>query len=52
MAKVQNVSGEVLNVPELGYRNVGPDEVVEVPDDRLEGYVCQPATWVESKGGE
>jgi hypothetical protein len=26
-------------------RTVQPDEVVEVPDSRYAGYVCQPQTW-------
>jgi hypothetical protein len=50
MANVRNVSGEARHVAELNYRLIGPDEVVEVPDDRLEGYTCQESTWVEVKG--
>lgn len=44
MARVRYLGPEPVTVPELG-RSVEPDEVVEVPDDRFEGYVCQPATW-------
>jgi len=45
MAKVRNISGEPLAVPELGWRTVGVDEVVTVPDERLDAYTCQSATW-------
>lgn len=38
MAKVQYVGPESVYVRELG-RTVDPDEIVEVPDDRFEGYV-------------
>lgn len=44
MARVRYLGHEQVTVPELG-RTVEPDEVVEVPDDRFEGYVCQPGTW-------
>jgi hypothetical protein len=44
MARVRLIGPEPVTVPELG-RSVEPDEVVEVPDDRFEGYVCQPGTW-------
>lgn len=44
MARVRYLGPESVTVPELG-RAVEPDEVVEVPDDRFDGYVCQPATW-------
>ncbi|MFE7232558.1 hypothetical protein ACFVAF_18230 [Streptomyces sp. NPDC057596] len=44
MARVRFLGPEPVTVPELG-RTVQPDEVVEVPDDRFEGYVCQPANW-------
>lgn len=46
MAKVRNVSGEDRVVPELGWRTVAADEVVEVPEDRVDGYASQPTTWV------
>jgi hypothetical protein len=46
MAKVRNISGEQLFVPELS-KLVEADEVVDVPDDRLDGYICQPATWAD-----
>lgn len=45
MAKVRYVGPVPVSVPELGGRTVEPDEVVEVPDDRYEGYVCQPPNW-------
>lgn len=45
MARVRFVGPEPVSVPELGDRLVEPDEVVEVPDERFEGYVCQPGTW-------
>lgn len=45
MARVRMVGPEAVTVPELGGRYVEPDEVVEVPDERFEGYVCQPGTW-------
>jgi hypothetical protein len=44
MARVRYLGPEPVTVPELG-RAVEPDEVVEVPDERFEGYVCQPVTW-------
>jgi hypothetical protein len=44
MARVRYIGPEPVTVPELG-RTVELDEVVEVPDSRFEGYVCQPATW-------
>lgn len=44
MARVRYVGPEPVTVPELG-RVVEPDEIVEVPDARFEGYVCQPGTW-------
>ncbi|MFF8953887.1 hypothetical protein ACF09I_34575 [Streptomyces sp. NPDC014940] len=45
MARVRYLGHEPVTVPELGDRTVQPDEVVDVPDDRYEGYVCQPANW-------
>ncbi|MEU6344483.1 hypothetical protein ABZ883_26445 [Streptomyces sp. NPDC046977] len=45
MARVRFVGPEPVTVPELYGRVVQPDEVVEVPDARYEGYVCQPANW-------
>jgi hypothetical protein len=44
MARVRFVGSEPVTVPELG-RVVQPDEMVEVPDERFEAYVCQPGTW-------
>ena len=51
MARVRYLGPEQVNVPELG-RTVEPDEIVEVPDARFEGYACQPANWevVEEPG--
>ncbi|MCL6733290.1 hypothetical protein [Streptomyces neyagawaensis] len=48
MAKVRFIGPEPVTVPELGpERVVQPDEIVTVPDDRYDGYVCQPAAWEE-----
>ncbi|WP_055526008.1 hypothetical protein [Streptomyces graminilatus] len=44
MARVRYLGPEPVTVPELG-RTVEPDEVVEVPDARFEGYVCQTTNW-------
>ncbi|MFE9432154.1 hypothetical protein [Streptomyces sp. NPDC006640] len=44
MARVRYLGPEPVTVPELG-RVVEPDEIVEVPDARFEGYVCQPGMW-------
>ncbi|MET9923417.1 MULTISPECIES: hypothetical protein [Streptomyces] len=45
MARVRYIGAEPVTVPELGSRTVQPDELVEVPDGRFDGYVCQTATW-------
>ncbi|MFB7548593.1 hypothetical protein [Streptomyces sp. NPDC056154] len=45
MARVRYIGAEPVTVPELGDRTVQPDELVEVPDERFEGYVCQPQSW-------
>ncbi|MEU3836506.1 hypothetical protein ACFCXC_18375 [Streptomyces microflavus] len=45
MARVRHIGPEPVTVPELGGRIIEPDELVEVPDERYEGYVCQPAMW-------
>lgn len=45
MARVRFIGPEAVTVPELGGRAIEPDEVVEVPDERFDGYVCQPGTW-------
>ena len=45
MARVRYLGPEPVTVPELGGREVQPDEVVEVPDERFDGYVCQKANW-------
>lgn len=52
MARVRFIGSEPVTVPELGGREIQPDQVVEVPDSRFEGYVCQTATWepVEEPG--
>jgi hypothetical protein len=54
MARVRFLGPEPVTVPELGARTVHPDEVVEVPDERFEAYVCQTANWkaVEEPGAE
>lgn len=54
MARVRYIGPEPVTVPELGNRLVDLDEVVEVPDARFEGYVCQPGTWeaVEEPGAK
>ncbi|MGW7239736.1 hypothetical protein [Streptomyces sp. NPDC054804] len=44
MARVRYLGHEQVTVPELG-RTVEPDEIVDVPDERWDGYVCQPANW-------
>ena len=50
--KIRNVSGEALAVPELRWRQVAADEVIDVPDERADGYLCQPQTWAsESSEG-
>ncbi|MFJ2568178.1 hypothetical protein ACIO02_35535 [Streptomyces sp. NPDC087568] len=53
MARVRFLGPAPVTVPELG-RTVQPDEVVEVPDARFDGYVCQPANWesVEEPGAK
>ena len=43
--KIRNVSGADLSVPELSWRVVEVDEVIDVPDERADAYLCQPATW-------
>lgn len=45
MAKVRFIGPEEVMVPELGDRVVQPDQVVEVPDERFEAYVCQTENW-------
>ena len=45
MARVRYIGPEPVTVPELGSREVQPDETVEVPDERYDGYVCQTGTW-------
>ncbi|MGW0785753.1 hypothetical protein [Streptomyces sp. NPDC002913] len=45
MARVRYIGAEPVTVPELGDRRIEPDEMVEVPDNRFDGYVCQTATW-------
>ncbi|MFD0437004.1 hypothetical protein [Streptomyces chartreusis] len=55
MARVRYLGAEPVTVPELGLeRVVHPDELVEVPDERFEGYACQPTNWevVEEPKGE
>ncbi|WP_030975127.1 hypothetical protein [Streptomyces sp. NRRL S-1824] len=45
MARVRYIGAEPVTVPELGDRSVQPDEMVEVPDGRFDGYVCQTTNW-------
>ncbi|MGA4941778.1 hypothetical protein [Streptomyces cinereoruber] len=45
MARVRYLGNEPVTVPELGGREVQPDEIVTVPDDRYDGYVCQTTKW-------
>jgi hypothetical protein len=45
MARVRYIGAEPVTVPELGDRAVQPDEMVEVPDGRFDGYVCQTTNW-------
>ncbi|MFD0074257.1 hypothetical protein ACFVIY_17670 [Streptomyces sp. NPDC127166] len=45
MARVRFIGSEPVTVPELGDRVIQPDQLVEVPDERFEGYVCQTTTW-------
>ncbi|MEU1008200.1 hypothetical protein [Streptomyces sp. NPDC005890] len=45
MARVRFLGHEPVTVPELNGRTVQPDEVIEVPDDRFDGYVCQTTAW-------
>ncbi|MEU1122130.1 hypothetical protein ABZ371_00720 [Streptomyces sp. NPDC005899] len=45
MARVRYIGAEPVTVPELGNRTIEPDELVEVPDERYDGYVCQPTAW-------
>ncbi|MET7914462.1 hypothetical protein ABZU45_00725 [Streptomyces avermitilis] len=54
MARVRYVGPEPVTVPELGDREVQPDEIVTVPDERFEGYVCQTTNWesVEEPGAK
>lgn len=44
MARVRYLGPEQVSVPELG-RTVEPDQIVEIPDERFEGYACQPSNW-------
>ena len=46
MAQVRNVTSQTLSVPELG-KVVAPDEIVTVPDSRLEAFTCQTDTWAD-----
>ena len=48
MAKIRNVSGEARLVPWLGGRLVLDGQVVEIPDDDLDAYTCQPDTWADA----
>ena len=48
--RIRNVSGEKRTVPELSWRVVDVDEVVEVPDERADAYLCQQSTWAPEDG--
>ncbi|MFD7978892.1 hypothetical protein [Streptomyces sp. NPDC059071] len=52
MARVRFIGSEPVTVPELGDRVIQPDQLVEVPDERFDGYVCQTTLWepVEEPG--
>lgn len=50
MAQVRNKTTITLWVPELN-RSVEPSEVVDVPNDRLEAFTCQPDTWSDETTG-
>ena len=52
MARVRLIGPEPVTVPELGEQEIQPDQVIEVPDERFDGYVCQSRTWesVEEPG--
>ena len=52
MARVRYLGHEQVTVPEL--RTVEPDEIVEVPDERFDGYACQPSNWevIEEPGAK
>jgi hypothetical protein len=52
MARVRLIGPEPVTVPELGSQEVQPDQVIDVPDERFDGYVCQAGTWepVEEPG--
>jgi hypothetical protein len=46
VAKIRFVGAEPHIVPWLGPGCVvQPDEVVEVPDEHYQAYVCQPGLW-------
>ena len=45
MAKVRLIAAEPRIVPWLDSKTVQPDQVVEVPDEQFDAYVCQLAVW-------
>jgi len=47
MSQVRNVSGNDRYVPALGC-TVKADEVADVPDELLEGLVCQVGVWEDT----
>lgn len=49
MPKIKNISGADRTVPGLGYAFVLAGQVVEVPADQVEGYVCQTEIWAEHR---
>lgn len=45
MARIKNISGDDRSVPALGGRRVWAGQIVDVPDEDLDGYVCQVEIW-------
>ena len=50
MAQVRNITNDDLVVPELGFlgQTVAAGAVVTIPDDRLDGFTCQPTIWEDA----
>lgn len=44
MPRIRNISRQARFVPAFG-REVGADEVVEVPAPQLYAFTCQTSTW-------
>jgi hypothetical protein len=49
VASIRNISSDERYFT-LGFRQVtvGPDEVVEVPDDQVESFLCQTSIWADN----